>query len=122
MSSNPLLKTKLPYASSAEDLLDKYNYSVKTLNSSYVNTLVDIEPALGIEKFIDIAFNIAANTTATLNHNLGVIPTGWIIIDFVPVSTALAVLTRLSWSTTQINIESRGLIAGNINVVVRVFV
>jgi len=117
MSSNPLLKTKLPYANSAEDLLDKYNYSAKTINSS----TMDIGPIV-MARFIDIQFLIAAAATATLTHGLGSTPTGWIVIDNSPATTAVIILTRDSWTTNTITLTARQVVAGNVNFKIRVFI
>ena len=117
MSSSFLLKTKLPYANNAEDLLDKYNYSAKTINSS----TMDIGPIV-MSSFVDIEFVIAAAATATLAHGLGATPTGWIVIDNSPVTTAVIILTRDSWTTNTITLTARQVVAGNVNFKIRVFV
>lgn len=115
MSSNPLLKVKVPYADNAEDLVEKFNYMVKTINSSFVDSsqasesgqLTGILNLDGIQLSQSWSGPAAFVASYTLNHNLGSIPSGWLLID----STASGLssggsysIYRSSWTTTQITI------------------
>jgi hypothetical protein len=125
MLNKPLLGVKIPYADTAEDMVEKFNYTAKTLNSTFrdIASSSTVDSTIpGVITFVDISFTIADNASATLAHNLGQVPSGWIVIDNVASTpSALGILQRTGWDATNISLTNRGLIAGNVSYEIRVF-
>lgn len=104
-NSRGISKTKLPYATNSTDLTEAFNYLVKTLNSSFFDS--ESPNYVRISKEWTIA-GTAASLTFTLDHGLGKIPIGWVILDMsmnkTPLSPDKIILVRTAWTTTQITV------------------
>lgn len=126
MIKKPLLAYKIPYVGKDIDVTTVLNYMAKVLNSTFRDNVDDlIKTAIenNTDVFVDFSFSLANLGTVTLNHNLNVIPTGWIIIDHTEPNFAGSYLVRLSWSTTQITVGNFNLnTAGTANYKIRVFI
>lgn len=102
-----VIKTKIPLVKTADELVESYNYSVKTLNSS-VMQIPDEITDFGVTFFKE--FSSATDDlgdTYTFNHGLGKIPSGWQIIDigYGLVSGGGHSFSRVSWTENQIRIS-----------------
>lgn len=120
MSSSKLILTKLPYAKSVDDIIDSYNYSVKTINSAYINSDGttgissggDTPPVVMEAEFTGSLTYAGADQVQnyTFNHNFGSIPNEWLVLDIessVGASSNYEYYTfiRTSWTTTQISLK-----------------
>lgn len=65
-------------------------------------------------------FNTTSGATVSLNHNLGVIPSGWYIIDSIGVFGVA--VDRTSWDTVQLTLRGVSNLGGTSTVKVRVFI
>ena len=112
MLNKPSIKIKLPYASGDSDLLRAFNFMVKTINSSF-NTQDSVEQLDPKASLLGVEFEQSYSSgsgafagTYTFNHNIGSIPSGFIIIDNVHPAVGYGdSFTRVSWTTTQITIK-----------------
>lgn len=113
---NRLLPTKLPYAETADDIVEKYNYMVKTVNSTVTKPAVQATQETNVVSLVGVVvsqdFSAPSGTlftTFTIAHSLGSIPSGFIVSDFVYSSGALSAemhsLSRVSWTTSQITVR-----------------
>jgi len=98
MSSEPLLKTKLPYSDSKTSIEEAHNYMVKTLNSSFIEKN---------RKEEELAYNFNGaggvyTAEITLNHGMGIKPSRFIVSDLtvtgVSLSTAVTAIIRTGWT------------------------
>lgn len=117
MSNKPILTSKMPYATSADDIVERYNYLVKTVNSSFVSeqspTVAqanDVISLNGVE--VSQSFSGPSGTlftTFTIAHSLGSIPSGYIISDYEYSSGSLTAemhsISRVSWTATDITVR-----------------
>ncbi len=108
MIKKPLLSYKIPYVGKDVDVTTVLNYMAKVLNSTFRDTPFTVSdiPSSLIPVFVDFDFSIGHNTTITLNHNLNVIPTGWMIIDHTEPALDNSFIVRTAWSTTQITLKN----------------
>ena len=116
-SDRPILLNKVPYADQFDSIEEAFDYMAKTVNASKYAKEVIKQPLRtdnvslnGV--YITQGFSGPSGslfTTFTLNHNLGVVPSGFIVTDINYTSGSLAAennsISRVSWTTTQITIR-----------------
>jgi len=132
MSNKPILHKTIPYIDNFASVEDAFNYMAKILNSSFQSpdvatsesTLISPITLDGVEVSSAYSAGIGgAVISITLNHNLGVTPSGWIIKDIshggISAGNSLSI-GRTSWTTTQItiNITVTQSISGNLKILV----
>ena len=119
MSSNkPILATKIPYADNFTDINEAFNYMVKTINSSFQESssssvsTTSKNPISLDGVYVTQSFSAPSGslfTTFTIPHSLGVVPSSYIVSDFVitsgPTATNSYSLFRLAWTTTDITVR-----------------
>jgi hypothetical protein len=114
MSNNNILSKKLPYADQFSSTEECLNYMVKTLNSTFKDSPNSSSGIVGLEgvsfsQSFSFGVAVSSNSSYTFNHNLGVIPSGFLIIDQeCDIRTASGfnmTISRISWTTTNIVIS-----------------
>jgi len=95
----------------AQDLSKNFKAILKS-NNEIKSQIADFQSSQFMKKFVDLTFSFTASSPTyqviTLAHNLGVIPTGWIIIDIYRVggSSIAPGVMRISWDATNITLEN----------------
>lgn len=105
--SNRLLKVKIPYPDKNTTQEEALNYLIKTINSA---TIEEEDDGVIVSGTYTGAGGGGEISTITLNHDLGITPSGFIILDLsvvVPSGHFLGdtvSMARTSWTATQITV------------------
>lgn len=90
MSNSPLITSKVPYATDSKDVVESHNRLVKTINSSFRDKKPELTD-LGNIFVVPYSYPAgAASYLITIDHGLGMTPSGYLILynKQVPLSSA----------------------------------